>query len=302
MPLQTISQAGLDKRLEPVKGNEFRYVIENLNEMVAAKGKRYRPYASGLDCPRKVWFFANTDSGPQVNPATMKLYQEIGNSVEEVIVNGFRNNSNLLGTQVKLPNPPKRYGVNVGGYIDMVALDSTGQIAAYEIKTCKKIPNEPKAPHLSQALVYATLGGFDRVHIVYVSRLVQDWPNPEPLIKVFTVNTAEAIGDVATNIVYSCNTMANAEAPPRPSHFRKHRECQFCDFQVRCWDDGTVPTMAPQDAHEAYAAAEKVAPEIIDMRKLFFLEALSNAKGGAPAYAIPVLDKAIAAGNLALKH
>ena len=302
MPLQTISQAGLDKRLEPVKGNEFRYIIDNLNEMVAAKSKRYRPYASGLDCPRKVWFYANTDSGPTVNPATMKLYQEVGNTFEEVIVNGFRNNEKLLGAQVKLPNPPKRYGVNVGGYIDMVALDSTGQIAAYEIKTCKTLPSEPKPSHLSQALVYATLGGFDRVHIVYVSRMVQDWPNPDPLIKVFTINTADTIEDVAANILYSCNLMNGAEAPPRPSHFRKHRECQFCDFTTRCWDGDDVPTLAPDLAHEARAAADKIAPEIIKMRKHFYLESLSNAKGSAPLYAIPILDKAIAAGNVALKH
>ncbi len=299
--LKTISQAGLNSNLEPKKGNETRYVIENLNEMVAAKGKRQRPYASGLDCPRKVWFFANTESVATVNPAPMKLYQEIGNAVEDVVVNGFRNNQLLLGSQVKLPNPPKSFGVNVGGYIDMVALDSTGQIAAYEIKTCKTIPNEPKPAHLSQALVYATLGGFDRVHVIYVSRMVQDWPNQEPLVKVFTVDAIGSVLDVATNIIYSCRTMHSKQSPPRPSHFRKHRECQFCDFQARCWDDPSVVTMDPQAAYEAHSVAERVAVDLVALRKHFYLEALSNAKGGAPDYAISTLDKAIAAGNLALR-
>lgn len=300
--MKTTKQENEGLPLDPARGNQTKHVIANMTKVVKAKGKRWRPYASALDCPRKVWFFANTEEGARVNPPTALLYQEIGNSVEGVIVDSFEHHNNLLGKQVKLPNPPKSFGINVGGYIDMVGIDANGAIAAYEIKTATKLPNEPKAPHLSQALVYAALGGFDIVHLVYVSREVQHFPDPNPLIKVFTIDTSpDVIQGVLGTVAYACYGAGGKVAPPRPAHFRKHRECQYCDFQTRCWDDSDTLSLHPLDALVLQRKADEAAIELVKMRKFFYVESLSNAKGSAPAYAIPLLDKEILKANAALR-
>jgi len=85
---------------------ETNHILTML-EAVSRGGKRYRPFAGSVSyCPRENWFHANLEKAHgQVIPATLNLYQGIGNGVEERIVKGMAEHNRLLGTQVKLPNP-----------------------------------------------------------------------------------------------------------------------------------------------------------------------------------------------------
>lgn len=259
---------------------------------------RKRPYASGAGfCSTQVWFHANREAGEYVLSPSLNLFQGIGSGVEDRIVEGFEAHKQLLGKQVKLPNPPPSFKIDVGGYIDLVAFDHNGDIAAYEVKTASSIPSEPKIAHFSQAMTYACLGGFDKVYIVYVARNVQNFPDPTPLVKAFLIDVEANLLEYMTTIVMSCYHMHDKKAPHRPAHFRKSRECQFCDFQAQCWGESGFEFKDFDGALEDRAAAERVAAELIELRPTFFGEALSNAKGGAPPYAIKALDERLAIIN-----
>lgn len=273
---------GSDHIIVDKGGNEVNHVLSMLTSSTT-KGKRFRPYAAdaGL-CATKNWLFANTEQEPTVTAATLKIYQGIGNGVEEVITEGFEMHGDLLSTQIKLPNPPKTYGIDVGGYIDMLAYDRLKRIAAYEIKTCSSIPDKPKAGHLAQAMTYACLGGLDVVYIVYVSRQVQAFPDPTPLVRVFELDVESMLLEYMTMIVLSCHSLRNEKAPLRPAHFRKSNECNYCPFVQKCWNEIGFAFQDPSDSLLDYAAAEKIALELIDQRKSFFHSMLSNALGSAP--------------------
>lgn len=272
------------------RGTETGHVIKALT-LKEKSFPRRRPYASGVGfCSTQTWFHANRPEGEYVLSPSLNLFQGVGNGVEDRIVEGFEAHKLLLGKQVKLPNPPPTYKIDVGGYIDLVALNSLGEVGAYEVKTCSSLPQEPKIAHFSQAMTYACLGGFDNVYIVYVARNVQNFPDPTPLVKVFSIDVQENVLEYMRRIVLSCHHMHDKTAPQRPAHFRKSKECLFCDFQAQCWN---VTGFEFKDYSESLideGAAEKIALELIEQRPSFFATSLSNAKGGAPKYAIEIID------------
>lgn len=261
--------------------SETDYVVQKLTQKNEYR-KRFRPYAADAGfCPTKNWLHINTQQEDTVTAATLKLYQGIGNGVEEVITDGFTQHGALLSTQVKLPNPPKAYGIDIGGYIDMIAVDRLGRTAAYEIKTTGAMPYEPKANHMSQAMTYACLGGLDVVYIVYVGRQVQAFPDPTPLVRVFELDVKEKLLDYMTTIVLSCHSLSKQNAPLRPVGFRKSNECNYCPFLQQCWNEIGFEFETPGESVEAFAEAEKTAYELLDMRESFFRATLSNAIGSA---------------------
>lgn len=246
-------------------------------------GKRFRPFAGDVAyCSRKNWFHANVDGGESITPATLNLYQGVGNGVEERIVSGLEAHGQLLGSQVSLPNPDSKFKVNVGGYIDAIGLDGKGNLAAFEIKTTGAMPSQPKLNHLSQAMTYACLGGLDTVYIIYVGRQVQNFPDPSPLVKAFLIDVKNLLSQYMTNIVMSCHALKSLEAPQRPPTFRKSSECQYCDFVEMCWKDASLKTMSPSKNAALVAGAEKTAQELITMRPAFLHQLLLNCEKSCP--------------------
>lgn len=274
---------------------ETAHILKSL-EMQRRGGKRFRPYASAVSyCARQNWFFANgKGSEVTVVDPTLNLYQGIGEGVEARIVQGMASHGFLLGSQVKLPNPPPNFGIDVGGYIDAIGFDSTGAVAAYEVKTAGTIPPSPKLNHLSQAMTYAALGGLDNVYIVYVGRKVQDFPDPTPLLKVFKIDVQELLAEYMTTLVMSCHGLSNKTAPQRPATFRKSTECQYCDFQQRCWNEIDVTTMPAAEYSERYAEAEKTATELLAWRPHFYSQVLENCTPSTPTAQEDALKSLIA--------
>lgn len=253
-------------------------------EGVVRGGKRYRPFAGSVAyCPRENWLHANLPKeAGGILPATLNLYQGIGNGVEERIVAGLSAHGKLLGAQVKLPNPAPNFKIDVGGYIDAIGFDNSGKVAAYEIKTTGAMPTSPKAKHLAQAMTYACLGGIDNVYIVYVGRQVQAFPDPTPLLKVFHIDTHALMSEYMTTLVMSCHSLASKSAPPRPATFRKSHECQYCDFAQQCWKDEGFITMTPTASAEHYAEAEKTAEELMRHRPSLYISLLENCSPSCP--------------------
>ena len=289
--------------LNEAMSDETTYLIKMLTVDEGSRGLRKRPYASAVAfCPTQVWMNSHYEKMNTVLDPSLSLYQAVGNGVEERIVESWKAHGKLLGAQVKLPNPPPSFKINVGGYMDMVGYDSRGVISVYEIKTTKTIPLEPKPNHFAQAMAYSCLGGFDSVYIIYVARGIQDWPNPTPLVKTFKVDVSKNLESFMQTIILSSYGMRKIEAPARPATFRQSKECFYCDFKDKCWNMDGFSFRSPKASMEDQIFAEKMAPELIALRPSFYAESLSNAKGGAPDYAIPLLDAELARINRSGKH
>lgn len=242
------------------------------------KGGRNRPFASKAGyCPTANWFMGDT-KGEYVVGASMKLYQGIGNGVEDELVKGAERAGIMLGTQVKLPTPR---GIDIGGFIDLIAIGGNGSPTLYEIKTCTNLPNKIKPEHAAQAATYWLFSGFDSVEVVYVSRKVQNFPDPTPLIKTFTFDPTE-YGNEIHNVFVTLETFNSNKPPQRQPHFSKNRECMFCDFANRCWSMDSSDFLSNRETAEIERRASKAKSKVISERKTFTVRTLENCKASVP--------------------
>lgn len=227
---------GSAKEVMKIQDSETERAIRFLNELIPGK-KRKRPIASKAGyCPTANWFSINTEEESFVG-GSMKLYQGIGNGVEEEIVKAYERNGVLLGTQVLLPLPE---GVDLGGFIDMIALNGSGEPSLYEIKTCTNIPSKIKDEHAAQVAAYWTFSGIKKCYVIYVSRKVQNFPDPTPLIKVFQFDETEEENQIKIDNLFLSLVTSGASLPPaRPVTYREKNECVFCNYKSTCWNSGT---------------------------------------------------------------
>lgn len=250
------------------------------------KGGRRRPFASKAGyCPTANWFMGDS-KGDFVVPATMKIYQGIGNGVEAEIVAAAERKGIMLGTQVKLPTPS---GVDIGGFIDLIAIGSDGSPTLYEIKTCTNLPNKIKPEHAAQAATYWLFSGMERVELIYVSRKVQNFPDPTPLIKTFQFDHTEWQGEI-DNVFKTLATFNGAKPPQRPAHFVKNRQCMFCDFANRCWDMSDSEFLTNRQMSEVDRKAETHKAKVLKERKTYLVKVLENCRTSVSAANKPMLE------------
>jgi hypothetical protein len=250
------------------------------------KGGRRRPFASKAGyCPTANWFMGDS-KGEFVVGASMKLYQGIGNGVEAEIVAAAERKGIMLGTQVKLPTP---FGVDIGGFIDLIAIGSDGSPTLYEIKTCTNLPNKIKPEHAAQAATYWLFSGMERVEIIYVSRKVQNFPDPTPLIKTFQFDPTEWSNEIE-NVFTTLATFNGAKPPQRPPHFVKNRQCMFCDFANRCWDMNDSEFLSNKQMSDIDKNAGEHRRKILSERAKYVSKTLENCKTSVPAGNAALLD------------
>lgn len=259
-----------------------------LNEMSNSR-PRQRAYASKAGfCPTANWFSGNTENSSLIS-GTMKLYQGIGNGVEEEIVKAFERNGALLGTQVKLPIE------SIGGFIDLIGLNVDGEPSLYEIKTCTTLPTKIKPEHAAQVAAYWLFSGFERCYVIYVSRKVQEYPDPTPLIKVLEFDPTQYQNEML-NVFRTLETYSADKPPQRPPEFRQNSHCTFCQYNSICWskdiEDFLTNAQMVKVDHNAEKALEKVKKE----RKNFVQLTLENCKTSVGAN-LDMLEKLIVAAK-----
>ena len=254
-----------------------------------SKGGRARPFASKAGyCPTANWFMGDT-KGEYIVGASMKLYQGIGNGVEEELVKGAERKGILLGTQVKMPTPK---GVDIGGFIDLIALGADGSPTLFEIKTCTNLPTKIKPEHAAQAATYWLFSGMERVEVIYVSRKVQNFPDPTPLIKAFQFDPTEWQNEI-DNVFVTLETFNTSKPPQRPAHFVKNRQCMFCDFANRCWDMNDSEFLSNKEMTEVERKANKRKSEVLAERNKYVRRTLENCRTSVPANNKAMLEEFI---------
>lgn len=252
---------------------------EQILQETVRKGDRKRPFASKAGfCPTANWYMGNT-SGDFVVGASMKLYQGIGNGVEEELVRGAERFGILLGTQVKLPTP---YGVDLGGFIDMIAIGADSSPTLFEIKTCTNLPNKIKPEHAAQAATYWLFSGMDNVELIYVSRKVQSFPDPTPLIRTFKFDPTEHEFELL-NVMRTLETFNLGKPPQRPAAYTKTRECVFCDFSIKCWSSTPEDFLDSKKMNVVERESLAKLRDVKSKRKGFVRKTLENCRTSVPA-------------------
>jgi len=242
------------------------------------KSKRSRPYASKAGyCSTANWFMGNV-SGYFLATASMKLYQGIGNGVEAELVKGAERSGILLGTQVKLPTPQ---GVDLGGFIDMIIV-LNNYPTLIEVKTCTNIPSKIKPEHAAQAAAYWIFSGLDNVEVLYVSRKVQNFPDPSPLIKSFKFDPSEHVSEI-NNVFQTLNSYNSQKPPQRPTHFQKNRDCLYCDFSNQCWSAELDFFMNNQEMSKLQIDSSNKKDAILSKRSEFVVKTLQNCRTSVPS-------------------
>ena len=85
---------------------------------------------------------------------------------------------------------PTPKGVDIGGFIDLIASAPMAHSTPFEIKTCTNLPTKIKPEHAAQAATYWLFFRHGSVEVIYVSRKVQNFPTL-PLIKAFQFDPTE---------------------------------------------------------------------------------------------------------------
>jgi len=177
---------------------------------------------------------------------------------------------------------PLPSGVDLGGFIDMIALNSAGEPSLYEIKTCTNIPTKIKPEHAAQVAAYWAFSGFKNCYVIYVSRKVQNFPDPTPLIKVFHFDETEEENQIRIENLFLSLVTSDATYPPqRPVSFREKNECIFCGFSSMCWSDNTK-FMLNRDLSRFSADAEKLMEETLKTRNKRVAITLRNCESSCP--------------------
>lgn len=236
---------------------------------------RHRPYASKAGyCPSANWYMGNTQ-GNYIVSGSMKLYQGIGVGVESEIVNAAKRNNILVGTQVKLPTVPS-LDVDIGGFIDMIVKENN-KLVLYEIKTCTALPRKIKPEHAAQAAAYWLFSGIEDVRVLYVSRKVQDFPDPTPLLCTIKFDPEQHENQLL-NVCVTLQTFNSHKPPTRPQYFSKSRDCTFCNFSQKCWSSTDKDFLSNSEMEVVRVKASKLLSAIISKREVLREQTIKNCK------------------------
>jgi len=205
-----------------------------LGEVHPAKMRAHLYGADAGLCARKnVLLEHNTWIPGEVTPASAG-YMAIGVALEDLLANSLRRHGRLVTQGMYLIDMPV---LKIRGKIDLIAFDFQDELCLIEVKTCGKLPTEPKHDHLAQIQTYCAVSGITRAWLTYMSRDVRSDYGPKMAIRSFPVETgSEALYKRLETASLSLLASKEGMLPPVPATFRKHTECHYCSFRDHfCW-------------------------------------------------------------------
>lgn len=202
------------------------------------RGASSRPYLWGADaglCARRnVLLEHNNWVSSETSPAS-QAYMAIGVGLENMLAAALQRRGRLIRQSAELPEMP---GLKVRGKIDLVAFDHEDKLSLIEVKTCGKLPTEPRPTHLAQIQTYCAISGVDRAWLTYLSRDVRHQFGTGLSLRSFAVPTdRESLTRRLATAALSRLASDTGALPPVPAAFRKHTECHYCEFRdAYCWN------------------------------------------------------------------
>lgn len=197
--------------------------------------RRNKFFSDVAFCPRRAVIFRH--AAPSMVSSTSvasKLYMSFGTAAHRVL----QKQLGQVGILVESERYIRREEPALGCYIDAI-VKMNGKKYVMEIKTCGKLPDEPKPEAPFQTGLYMFLTKIPRGVVVYVSRSVYDWRNSKLLIREFQVGpiyVERAIHSLAVAQTYH----EHKRLPPVPSHIGARSHCTFCPFIKLCWNHESI--------------------------------------------------------------
>lgn len=229
-----------------------------------------------------VLFGSGIDLGTR--KASSAFYFKIGSAFEDVVEKAFLNAGILLEREMRIESYHPE--LNVSGRIDFVIAGETEPLLV-ELKTCGKLPEKPKAPHLAQLQVYLVLTGMEKGVVWYISRSVSDYSG-DLKQRAFEITLSEKERAKVLNKMVLGQLYANENSlPPIPKGMKKYK-CGFCPLVPVCWDGATPESIGleiepePKDLVSLLESAERICKEFIAHSPRLRLEFLKVLSGHQP--------------------
>lgn len=215
-------------------------IARNLGK-VEERDRKGRIYASdGGRCEKAAALMA-TVPGTQVRTAALMSYAELGNAIEDIVVNALDDGETVLFKQYHLPE----VGLNLGGYVDAIIYHQ-GRLRVLEVKSCGTVPRHPKPMHGYQAAIYSAITGLPAT-IFYFSRSVATFDNTL-LTAQFDLGEQGALQRAALwRVCYAKLSIDQGLTPRVPMHLTKASDCDYCPFIPHCWEGMPAPVTWPEE-------------------------------------------------------
>ena len=227
VPLPTYLSAG-NSRGESQSSLTVK-IARNLSKL-ENRDRQGRIYASnGGRCERAAALSA-TVPATQMKSAALMGYAQLGNAIEDLIVNALDDGETVLFKQYHLPE----VGLNLGGYVDAIIFHQ-GHLRVLEIKSCGVVPRAPKPLHATQAALYSAITGLPAT-VFYFSRSVANYDS-ELLTAQFDLGEAGELQRAALwRVAYAKLAIDQGVTPGIPFHLSKASDCDYCPFIPHCWE------------------------------------------------------------------
>ena len=242
-------------------------IIERTLKSVGKSGRdRIFASAAGLCERQTAGLMMLFDESGDKRRASTQFYFKIGNAFEDVMSRAFQKANMEVDRETRI----EAYHVDlpVSGRIDFVLRDpEDDELVLMELKTCGKLPTQPKPVHLAQLMVYLTLTGMEKGLLWYISRTVAGWDGDlkqtvfeiEPLpIDRYNVALKMAIGALSAK---------RGILPNRPENMKRYK-CGFCTLIPHCWEGEDVGVKAKPasatDHLEILKLADEIAKDVVN--------------------------------------
>lgn len=217
-----------------------RYLLSMMQTSNTAKGRENMYGSAAAFCPRLNFAYNKlTNIEVDTSPESV-LYMSIGSGIELALSNSLFAKDRLFFSNLRLP----RADPYVSGKIDLVYLDEQDEIIIGEVKSCGRLPAQPKYSHMQQLLTYLAFGGYKKGKLIYISRNVSD--GRRTLIRVFDAdNSKPSMLKILSKVCYTQFAIDANLMPGIPADFKKSLHCGYCQFAEACWR--TDPLSSPED-------------------------------------------------------
>jgi hypothetical protein len=242
-------------------------IIERNLKSVGKSGRdRIFASAAGLCERQTAGLMLLFDESGDKRRASTQFYFKIGNAFEDVMSKAFQKAKMEVDRETRIE--AYHAELPVSGRIDFILRDpENDELVLMELKTCGKLPTQPKPAHLAQLMVYLTLTGQERGLLWYVSRTIAGWDG-DLKQRVFEIEpTAIDKYNVSLKMAIGALAAKQGMLPPKPDSMKRYK-CGFCTLIPHCWEGKDVgirdKTYKITDYHRLLKAADEIAKEVVE--------------------------------------
>jgi hypothetical protein len=292
------SMVGGSSGIDSIKNN---FMKKTFTEMVSAGLVKYerierdgRLWASQVGVCARKGALAAIEKKNEVRDPSFYAFCELGITIEKIVLHGIENDGYLISKKRKYLKVPAIRGLNLGGYIDALAVQK-GDLWCLEVKSAGNfVPSSPKSTfksfhtHKGQVLLYSALTGLN-ASLFYFSRQpagFNGWLNIKQFDFIFSEpEDYKQIRQALFNAVYARECLNVGILPDKSAELEYKSNCGFCNYTWQCWEDEPIVSElrigSAQEKYDTFARAFDRTDRILEkapQRRLALMNRLKKDK------------------------